>query len=198
MQRAVPVLGAVVVACLAGGVAGDVLVHAAPWVEGSDPGYSDWWARGPQVAVRGVAVGAIGLLVGAFIGRQLPALLLAGLCTLALFISASLILDGWMEAAAEPIVVGRDQIVSGKIYGSALLDNATGEVISYEQAYESFGESFGGEIDEFGNPVGYSQVYFMVPSGRFGEFVLYEAAIFGVVALAGIGASTQIVASRRP
>lgn len=198
LQRATPVLGAMVVACLAAGVAGDVLVHAAPWVEGSDPGFSDWWARGPQVAVRGVAVGAIGLLVGAFVGRQLPALLLAGLCTLALFVSAGLILDGWMEAAAEPVVVGPDQIVSGKIYGSALRDDATGEVISYEQAYESFGESFGEEIDEFGNPLGYSQVYFMVPSRRYGEFVLYEAAIFGLVALAGIGASTQIVADRRP
>jgi hypothetical protein len=197
LQRATPVFGAVIVACLAGGIAGDVLVHAAPWVEGSDPGFSDWWARGPQVAVRGVAVGAIGLVVGAFIGRQLPALLLAGMATLALFVAATLMVDGWMEAAAEPVVVGPDQIVSGKIYGSALRDDATGEVISYERAYESFGESFGEEIDEFGNPVGYSQVYFMVPSRRYGEFALYESAIFGLVALAGIGASAQIVANRR-
>jgi hypothetical protein len=198
LQRATPVLGAMVVACIAAGVAGDVLVHSAPWVEGSDPGFSDWWARGPQVAVRGVAVGAIGLVVGSFIGRQLPALLLAGIGTLALFVAATLMVDGWMEAAAEPVVVGPDQIVSGKIYGSALRDDATGEVISYEQAYETFGESFGEAIDEFGNPVGYSQVYFMVPSRRYGEFVLYEAAIFGLVALAGIGVSTQIVANRRP
>jgi ABC-type transport system involved in multi-copper enzyme maturation permease subunit len=198
LQRATPIFGAVIVACLAGGIAGDVLVHAAPWVEGGDPGFSDWWARGPQVAVRGVAVGAIGLAVGAFIGRQLPALLLAGLCTLALFVSASLILDGWMEAAAEPVVVGPVPIVCGKIYGSSFRDDATGEVVSYEQAYDSFGESFGEEIDEFGNPIGYSQVYFMVPSSRYGEFVLYEAALFGMVALAGIGATVQIVANRRP
>jgi hypothetical protein len=198
LQRAIPVLGAVVVACVAAGIAGDVLVHAAPWVEGSDPGFSDWWARGPQVAVRGVAVGAIGLVVGAFIGRQLPALLLVGMGTLALFVAATLMVDGWMEAAAEPVVFGPEQIVSGKIYGSGFRDDATGEVISYEQAYESFGESFGEEIYEFGNPRGYSQVSFMVPSGRYGEFVLYESAIFGLVALAGIGMSAQIVASRRP
>jgi hypothetical protein len=198
LQRAAPVLGAVVVACLAAGLAGDVLVHAAPWVEGSDPGFEDWWARGPQVAVRGVAVGAIGLLVGALMGRQLPALLLAGIGTLALFVGATLMVEGWMEAAAKPVVVGPEQIVSGKIYGSGLRDDATGEVISYEQAYETFGESFGEMIDKFGNSLGYSQVYFMVPSRRYGEFVLYEAAIFGLVALAGIGASAQIVANRRP
>jgi hypothetical protein len=198
LQRTTPALGAVVVACLAGGIAGDVLVHAAPRVEGYDPGFSDWWARGPQVAVRGVAVGAIGLAVGAFIGRQLPALLLAGIGTLALFVAATLMVDGWMEAAAEPVVVEPKQIVSGKIYGGGFRDNATGEVISYEQAYESFGESFGEEIDEFGNPLGYSPVFFMVPSRRYGEFVLYEAAIFGLVALAGIGATAQIVANRRP
>jgi hypothetical protein len=194
LQRSTPVLGAVVVACLAGGIAGDVLVHAAPWVEGSDPGFSDWWARGPQVAVRGVAVGAIGLVVGAFIGRQLPALLLAGMGTLALFVAATLMVDGWMEAAAEPVVVGAEQIVSGKIYGSGFRDDATGEIVSYEQAYELFGQ----ELDELGTPPGYSNVYFMVPSRRYGEFVLYEAAIFGLVALAGIGASAQIVANRRP
>jgi hypothetical protein len=194
MQRAIPVLVAVVVACLAAGVAGDVLVHAAPWVEGSDPGFEDWWARGPQVAVRGVAVGAIGLAVGAFVGRQLPALLLAGLCTLALFGAATLIVDGWTKAAAEPIVVGPDQIVNGKIYDSGVRDNATGEVVSYETLYQRLGD----ELDELGIPPGYSQVYFMVPSRRYGEFVLYEAAIFGLVALAGIGASAQIVANRRP
>ena len=131
-------------------------------------------------------------------GRQLPALLLAGVGTLALFVAATLMVEGWMEAAAEPVVVRPEQIVSGKIYGGAFRDDATGEVISYEQAYESFGESFGEEIDEFGNPIGYSQVYYMVPSRRYNEFVLYEAAIFGLVALAGIGASTQIVAARRP
>ena len=193
LQRATPVLGAVVVACLAGGIAGDVLVHAAPWVEGGDPGFSDWWARGPQVAVRGVAVGAIGLVVGAFIGRQLPALLLAGIGTLALFVGATLMVEGWMEAAAEPVVVGPDQIVSGKIYGSGFRDDATGEIVSYEQVYDLFGQDL-----DTGNPPGYSNVYFMVPSRRYGEFVLYEAAIFGLVALAGIGASTHIVANRRP
>jgi hypothetical protein len=194
LRRATPVMGAVVVACLAGGIAGDVLVHAAPWVEGGDPGFSDWWARGPQVAVRGLAVSAIGLVVGAFIGRQLPALLLAGMGTLALFVAATLMVDGWMEAAAEPVVVGPEQIVSGKIYDSGFRDDATGEVVSYEQAYELFGQ----QLDEFGTPPGYSNVYFMVPSRRYGEFVLYEAAIFGVVALAGIGAATQVVAHRRP
>jgi hypothetical protein len=194
LQRATPVLVVVIAACLAAGIAGDILVHAAPWVEGTDPGFSDWWARGPQVAVRGVAVGAIGLVVGALIGRQLPALLLAGLGTLVLFVAATLIVEGWMEAAAEPVAVGPDQVVSGKIYGSGFRDDATGELLTDEEAYEAFGD----ELDLYGVPPGYSNVYFMVPSRRYGEFVLYESAIFGLVALAGIGASTAIVARRRP
>lgn len=194
LQRASPVFGVVVLACLACGAAGDVLVHAAPWVEGSDPGFSDWWARGPQVAVRGVAVGAIGLVVGALIGRQLPALLLAGLGTLALFVAATLMVEGWMEAAAEPVVVGPDQVVSGKIYGSAFRDDATGELLDDEEVYQEFGD----EMDMYGVPRGFSQVYFMVPSRRYGEFVLYESAIFGLVAVVSIGASSLIVANRRP
>jgi len=194
VRRASPVFGVVVLACLACGAAGDLLVHAAPWVEGSDPGFSDWWARGPQVAVRGVAVGAIGLAMGALVGRQLPALLLAGLATLALFVAATLIVEGWMEAAAEPVVVGPDQVVSGKIYGSAFRDDATGELLDDEQVYQEIGD----EMDMYGVPGGFSQVYFMVPSRRYGEFVLYESAIFGLVAVAAFGASSLIVANRRP
>jgi hypothetical protein len=193
-QRAIPVLGAVVVASLAGGIAGDVLVHASSRIEGYDPGFSDWWARGPQVAVRGVAVAAIGLAAGASIGRQLPALLLSAMGTLALFVAATLMVDGWMEAAAEPVVVGPEQIVSGKIYGGGFRDDATGALLTDEQAYQSFGD----ELDRYGVPPGYSQVFFMVPSRRYGEFVLYEAAIFGLVAVAGVGATTYVVANRRP
>jgi hypothetical protein len=194
LWRATPVLAVTVIACLAAGLAGDVLAHAPPRLDGYDPGFEDWFARGPQVAVRGMAIGAIGLLIGALVGRQLPALLLAAIGTLALFVATTLVMDGWMKAAAEPVVVGPDQIVTGKIYGGGLRNDATGQIlIDAEAAWV-----FNGPVDEFGMPVGYSNVFFMVPSRHYGEFVLYEAGLFGVVAVGGAVGAVLLVSRRRP
>lgn len=198
LGRTVPVFGVIVVGCVAAGVAGDVLAHAPPWVEGSDPGFSDWFARGPQVAIRGAAVGAIGLAMGALVGRQLPALLLAGMATLALFVATTLVMDRWMESAAEPIVVRPEQIVSGKIYGGALRNDATGQLLSDEEAGMAGLWDDPEKLDEFGMPRGFSQVFFMVPSRRYGEFVVYEAGLFALVAAAAAGTVVAAVARRRP
>jgi hypothetical protein len=193
LQRGAPILCVVVVASVAAGVAGDLLVHAAPWVEGSDPGFSDWFARGPQLAVRGLAVGAVGLVVGTVVGRQLAAVLLAAIATLALFVGVTLVSENLMAGAAEPIAIQPDQIVSGKIYGSGFREDATGTVLTDEEAYAKLGSAL-----DYGIPDGYSLVYDMVPSRRYGEFVLYEAAMFGMVAVIGVAVAARVVNERRP
>lgn len=197
VQRAGPPLAVVTVASVAVGVAGDVLTHAAPWVEGSDPGFEDWWSRGPQVAVRAAAVFAIAIAVGALLGRQLPAVLVTGGATLALFMAVFFVLDGWMEAVAEPVPIAPTTIVSGKIYGGGLQNTTTGELVSDEEA------SMAGlwdeeQLDENGVPRGYTMYFLMVPSDRFGEFVLRETALFGSVAAIATAGAAWMVARRRP
>ena len=195
LLRAAPVLAVVLLASLAAGLAGDVLTHAAPWFEGSDPGFEDSWSRGPLVAVRGLAVAAIGLAIGALLGRQLPALLAGGVVTVALMAGVTITLDGWMREAAEPIAVGPEQVVSGKIYGSAYRDDATGRIVSDEELYLAGGEL---ETDEYGIPLGMTQVYYMVPSTRYGEFVLRESALLLLAALMATGVAVVAVQRRRP
>jgi hypothetical protein len=197
VQRAAPPLAVVAVASVAVGIAGDVLTHSAPWVEGSDPGFEDWWSRGPQVAVRAVAVFGIALAVGALLGRQLPAVLVTGGATLGLFMAAFFVLDGWMEAAAEPVPIAPTTIVSGKIYGGGLQDTATGELLSDEEASVA-GLWDEDQLDENGIPRGYTMYFLMVPSDRYGEFVLREAGLFASAAGLTIVASAWIVARRRP
>jgi len=193
LRRSAPIAGVVIVSCVAAGVAGDLLVHAAPWVEGSGPGFSDWFARGPQLAVRGLAVGTLAVLVGAVVGRQLPALLLAAIATLGLFVAVTLASENLMAGAVEPIAIQPEQIVSGKIYGSGYREDATGTLLSDEQAYAKLGNAL-----DYGIPQGYSQVYYMVPSRRYGEFVLYEAAMFGAVAVIGVAGAAAVVSRRSP
>jgi hypothetical protein len=197
LQRAGPPLAAVAVASVAVGIAGDVLTHAAPWVEGSDPGFEDWWSRGPQVAVRAVAVFGVALAVGALVGRQLPAVLLTGVATLGLFMAAYVVQDGWMEAAAEPMPIAPTTIVSGKIYGGGLQDTATGELVSDEEA-SMLGLWEEDRLDEFGVPLGYTMYFLMVPSDRYGEFVLREAALFGAAAAGALAVGGLVTQRRRP
>lgn len=193
LQRAGPPLALVAMASIAVGIAGDVLTHAAPWVEGSDPGFEDWWSRGPQVAVRAAAVFGIALAVGALLGRQLPAVLVTGGVTLGLFLAAFFILDGWMHAAAEPVAIAPTTIVSGKIYGSGWRDDATGELLGDEEM--AFEED---ELDEFGMPRGYTMIFYMVPSERYGEFVLREAGVFAAAAAAALAVGVLVTQRRRP
>lgn len=194
-QRAVPTLAVVALASLALGLAGDVLTHATPWVEGTDPGFEDWWSRGPQVAVRATALFGIGVVAGALVGRQLAAILISAAATLGLFLAVYFVVDGWMEAAAEPIPVGPTTIVSGKIYGSGWRDDATGELLGDEEASLAFDED---DLDEDGWPRGFTMIFYMVPSDRYGEFVLRESALFASVAAMAIVSAGWIVGRRRP
>ena len=195
--RAAPPLAVVAVASVAVGIAGDVLTHSAPWVEGSDPDFEDWWSRGPQVAVRAVAAFGIALAVGALLGRQLPAVLVTAGATLALFMAAYFVLDGWMQAAAEPVPIAPTTIVSGKIYGSGWRNDATGELIDDVEA-DLAGIWDEDDLDEDGMPRGHTMYFLMVPSERYGEFVLREAALFASAAGLTIVASGWIVGRRRP
>jgi hypothetical protein len=195
--RAAPPLAVVAVASVAVGIAGDVLTHSAPWVEGSSPGFEDWWSRGPQVAVRAVAVFGIALGVGALLGRQLPAVLVTAGATLALFMAAFFVLDGWMQAAAEPVPIAPTTIVSGKIYGSGWRDDATGELLDDVEA-DLAGIWDEDDLDEDGMPRGYTMYFLMVPSDRYAEFVLREAALFASAAGLTIVGSAWIVGRRRP
>lgn len=195
--RAATPLVVVAVASVAVGIAGDVLTHAAPWVEGSDPGFEDWWSRGPQVAVRAVAVFGIALAIGALLGRQLPAVLVTAGATLALFMAAFFVLDGWMEEAAEPVPIAPTTIVSGKIYGGGLQNAATGELVSDEEASEA-GLWDEDQLDENGVPRGYTMYFLMVPSDRYGEFVLREVGLFAAAAVATFAVGFMVTQRRRP
>jgi hypothetical protein len=195
LSRGGPVIAVAVLAALAAGVAGEVVARSAPWAEGVGLGFNDYGARGELVAVRALVVASIGVAMGALVPRQLPALLLAGAATVGLFVAVTLVMDGWMEAAAEPIAVDRMQQVSGRIYGSAMRDDSTGQIVGEEEWFLANPNPI---YDEFGMPVGTTMVYYMVPGWRYGEFVLRESAVLGTVAALAMVVSAVVVSVRRP
>ena len=194
LQRAAPILIVVAVASLAAGVAGEVLTHAMPSSEGVEIGFTDYGMRGPLLAVRGVAVFGIALAVGTLVPRQLPALLLAGALTLGLFAGVELFMGDLMRREAVPMTSEEQQQgASQTIYGSALRDDATGQLISDDAYYRDHPEAM-----QAGLPPGLTPMVYAVPGSRYGDFVLRESAILGAVALLAFGTTSLVVSRRRP
>jgi len=193
VQRAAPVLVLVAAGTLAVGIASDVLTHAMPWAEGAEVGFANHGARGPLVAVRGVAVFGLGLALGALVPRQLPALLLAAGCTAALLTGVVLLMDEWLRGEAEPLgVEAMQQGAAPMMFGAAFRDDATGELVSVEDYYRDNPDI---QTDE---PPGMSWVYYTVPGSRYGDFVLRESAIWGAATIVTLGTTALVVSRRRP
>jgi hypothetical protein len=193
VQRAVPVLVLVAAGTLAVGIASDVLTHAMPWAEGAEVGFANHGARGPLVAVRGVAVFALGLALGTLVPRQLPALLLAAGFTAALLTGVVLFMDEWLRSEAEPFgVEAMQQGAAPMIFGTELRDDVTGQLIDIDEYYRDNPDI---QTDE---PPGMSWVYYLVPGSRYGDFVLSESAIWGAATILTLGTTALVVSRRRP
>jgi hypothetical protein len=146
------------------------------------------------LVVRAEAVLGIGLAAGALLGRQLPALLVAGFAVLALMIGLTVYTDELMRREAEPIEMREMQgAAASKVYGSGFRDDATGEVIDFD-AYYARPDAV--NVEE---PPGFTPVLFAVPGHRYWDFVLRESGILGAVAvIAGGGGAWLIVQRRAP
>jgi hypothetical protein len=192
--RLVPVLLAVTVALLAVGAASEgLLVASRP-----EPslGFADHGFHGPLIAARGLAVLVMGVFVGLLLGRVLPAILVTGLLTIGLLTGLYVVRDQTMRAEATWVEVPADGGAFAMIYDSGFTDRASGEFVTYEQAYERFPEAFGPEGS--GMPVGLTQVYLTTPPELYPVFVAREIGALAVVTALVGGAAAWAIARRRP
>jgi hypothetical protein len=173
--------------------AGEMLTALAPWNEGVDPGFQDYGGRGVLLVGRAVVVLGIGLAAGALLGRQLPALLVAGLAVLALMIGLTIYTDELMRREAEPIEMHAMQGAAlSKVFGSGFKDDATGEVIDFDEYYA---RPDAVNVEE---PPGLTPVVFAVPGERYWDFVLRESGILTAVAVVSGAGAFLIVRRRSP
>jgi ABC-type transport system involved in multi-copper enzyme maturation permease subunit len=193
--RAGPVLAFLVVGAGMLAIAGEVLTHAMPWAEGAEIGFADYAMRGPLVVVRAVEAFAIALLLGALVARQLPAMLVAGVVTFAVLVGIQINMDATMAREAVPLdAQAMQQGAYPKIYGSALRDDATGELIAYEEYFELH-PAAAANTDL---PEGITPVQFGIPGFRYGEFALRESAMLGIAGVVASGLAFVVVHRRRP
>ena len=201
LQRIAPLLVVVIVLAAAIGVGSEFVTRTNPFADlAANPGFIDYTARGWMLPMRALAVLLLAIAVGAMVPRQLPALLLAGAATLALFVGLSLGMDAWMTAEARPIPFDESRFgpfADGpRIFDVAYQDEATGEVITMNDFYNRYGDVAFPEDGQ--SPEGFTEVAIGIPGEQYPIWAARESAILGGLALASGGVAILVVRRRRP
>jgi len=201
VQRAAPLAVVVIVLAAAVGIGSEFVTRTNPFADyASNPGFADYTSRGVLLPIRALAVLLVAIAVGAMVPRQLPALLLAGAMTIALFVGLTMGMDAWMTTEARPIPIEESRFGSfgdgPRIFDVAYRDDATGEVLSMNDFYNQHGDVALPDGEQ--NPPGFTQVAIGIPGDQYVTWVLRESAVLGVLALASGAAAVVLVHRRRP
>jgi hypothetical protein len=192
--RSVPLLGLLLVALLVLGQASGYLLETA---EEGELGFRQYGMFGPILAARGLAVFGVGLLVGLVLGRVLPALLVTALATVAIVGGMSVGRDTLMRGEAVWVPMGDQSEIVHMVFDSGFRSDATGDVITWEVAYDQYPDSFDESTGE-GGPPGMTSVWKIVPPETFGLYVAREIGVLGAVLGLTAAATATLVAIRRP
>lgn len=166
--------------------------------------------RGPLIVGRAMLGLGAGALVGAIVGRQLPALLLGVLVVGGLYAASWAGFPLWYRGEAE--VRGIDEWLGSPIWIESGIELASGERLTLGEVYaggeaaswsESFmaedGTHYASQADaEAGrNPIGREYVL-IIPGERYTEIVARETAVFAAAGLLLLGGAAAVTRRRRP
>lgn len=202
-RRAAFLLLVLVVLLIVVAVVSEVLASATMPAQHLDRDFAWYGRRGALIVVRGIASLAIGVLVGAWLGRVLPALLVAVFAAVLVFSGISLGMDRWMDgdAVAQPFDADR---AGGRQLGQRVL-LPTGELIDYgemlrrglapEVIQDDLLWAKPEDIGHMDRLVGYDR-YLVVPGSLYPQVALREAGVVGGAAVL-LGLATIVVVKRR-
>ncbi|MBX3029534.1 MAG: hypothetical protein KF809_05205 [Chloroflexi bacterium] len=192
LERVLPVATVLVLGLAVLAFASDAL-EAARWPE-VDPRVSlhGYGERGPLLVVRGLAVFAAGVLVGLVMGRQLPALLVAGLAAAAIGYGSILVFpygaDWRWERRTESVSEVADRV------GPEAFRAPDGTTVS-------LAEVLGARVGE--GPARWTTddlepIRLVLRGERLPEIEQREMLVLGMVIIVTLGASLVMVDRRRP
>jgi ABC-type transport system involved in multi-copper enzyme maturation permease subunit len=201
LGRVLPVLLAVVVALLLVGFVADRVTQAAFPRDEVAASFMWYGRRGLLLAARGVAWFAIGLAVGARVGRSLPGLLVGGALVAALFIGTSDGISTWQTSVASPAPAG-----TTPDYGTALIVDTEarlpdGRLVSLRDTGDLQLMISGGPPPASEIPPGYTwaqEVPIQIAGSEYPVWVARESSIFAALALVAFALTALVVGRRRP
>ena len=186
-------------------IVGEVLASAQMPNLHLDRDFAWYGRRGGLIVVRGLASLGIGVLLGAMLGRVMPALLVAIFASVLIFTGISLGMDRWMEGDAIVQAFDADRgggrqlgqrvlLPSGELidHGELLRRGLQYEVIEDDRLYAKPEDI--GHMDRL---VGYDR-YLVVPGSLYSRIVLRESAVVGGTAILLALAAAAVVGRRRP
>lgn len=192
--RTAPLLVALLIVLL---VLGQASAFVLDTTEDAELGFRHFGMFGPVLAARGLAIFGVGVLVGLVVGRVLPALLVTALATVAIVGGLSIGRDLLMREEAVWLPMGDQAEVVHMVFDQGFRSDATGEIITYEQAYNEYPDSFDQMTGE-GGPPDMTSVWKTVPPDAFGLYVAREIGALGVVLVLSTAGSAALIAVHRP
>lgn len=164
--------------------------------------------RGPLIIGRAMLGLGAGVLVGAVVGRQLPALLLGVFVVGGLYGASSVLLPQWYRGEAE--VARIDEYLGGPLWIESGIELTSGERLTFAEVFEvraelldtyqtEDGTHYASEADaQVGrNPLGRDYIL-IIPGERYNEIVTRETAVFTATGLILVGGAAEITRRRRP
>lgn len=168
---------------------------AAAVAEGSDAAqaFADMGAYGLPAIARAAAAFGLGVLVGAYLGRMLPALIVAGAVMTLLLLVSSEVRWRWLPLQTPLVLAGDPAEV---IETGTVIITPEGLAIAVEDAIQRVPAT---EVSASAwlAEKGYASTAGGVPRDRALSWASYEVAAFGAVAAIGVGATRPVVARRR-
>jgi hypothetical protein len=166
--------------------------------------------RDGLILARGAAALAIGVLVGAVVGRQLPGLLAAAFASVLVFTGVSFAMDRWNETLAvitDPYATS-DGVVEGSLGLGGGVELPSGELVSYAwiesdtQYSDQTGAIYTRWDDDTGEPdpasfVGWDRVR-IIPGRQYPVVVAREAGVTLGLGVLVAGGAVVAVRRRRP
>jgi hypothetical protein len=180
-------------------VAADLMAQA--YLPKSDLGFLNHESRGLPLVMRAVVVLALGVALGALMGRFLPALLVGIALCVGLSVALGAVLDRWLPSQ----VLTEDEAPGGltnpattgvryRTPDGEIISAQEGEII-VEQAYTAAIEAGKDEPDPATLP---QPVFTGISAARHGEVVLRESIALGALAIGLFGLAAVVVRRRRP
>lgn len=198
LARAIPLVLLVGAILLAPSITTDLMERAR--LPGVDPwaSFNDASLRGPVILVRGLMALGVGILVGAVMGRQLPAIIVGGLLTLVVVGAVPLATQAYARSLAEWRPA--DQTAGGAdlTFDFAYRDRATLEVIDYQAAYARAPVIADVGPDEEWMASHFEPVSRVVSGRHYPEVAGLEWALLGGVLVLSVGGALLVVDRRRP
>lgn len=191
IARVVPILVVLVILTFAAGVASDRFFTASLPDQDISKSFTAYGARGGLLASRAVFIFAVSVLVGSFIGRALPAVILAALVASIALGGGIWVQDRILRAEAVAIPGG----IGGSKPGDMFIDQKfvlpDGSLVGYE--YFNSSDPF----DENGNPK-YPIVDLVVRGERYGLVETREAVVLAGGSFVALVLAGFVVSRRRP